>query len=375
MKITPPANAISSAFGSTGTSGGGSSGGSGGGDVGGPIGSPTVTGLQGVPVCTDTPATNDVLTFDGTAWCPAPAATTGLSSVTDGTTTVSPATSMTVPAHSLTDLGSGDASLGYLTNTYGAQDILNTVASSGAAQTLPATANVHDLTLTANCTLTLPSLVSGKACAITVILRQDGTGSRTVTWPGSVSWVTGSAPTLKTAASAVDVVTLFTLDGGTSWGGTAVGAGFSGGTPALTLSTTNSAGSASTGIRTDATIAAFDATVPTTQALGDSAATGSAGKAARRDHLHGMPSAAEIAAALGSQHAHVDNVVFSGDGSTTAWVLPVAPVDAYSVSVYVTGSRTQDWTLSGALLDTITFGSAPASAANNIVIDIVAATA
>lgn len=74
-------------------------------------------------------------------------------------------------------------------------------------------------------------------------------------------------------------------------------------------------------------------------------------------------------------HAHVQNVVFSGDGATTAWVLPAAPVDAYSVSVFVGGSRSQDWTLSGTLLDTITFGSAPASASNNIVIDITAALA
>jgi len=59
--------------------------------------------------------------------------------------------------------------------------------------------------------------------------------------------------------------------------------------PGLTLSTTNAAGSASTVIRTDATMAAFDATVPVTQAFGDAAATGSAAIAARRDHKHGMP--------------------------------------------------------------------------------------
>jgi len=60
------------------------------------------------------------------------------------------------------------------------------------------------------------------------------------------------------------------------------------GTPALTLSTSNAAGAANSAIRTDATIAAFDATSPTTQAFGDSAATGSAGVAARRDHKHAM---------------------------------------------------------------------------------------
>ena len=60
--------------------------------------------------------------------------------------------------------------------------------------------------------------------------------------------------------------------------------------PDLTLGLTNSEGS-SDGIRADAGIALFDTTVPTTAAAADSAATGSAAIAARRDHLHGMPSA------------------------------------------------------------------------------------
>jgi hypothetical protein len=60
-------------------------------------------------------------------------------------------------------------------------------------------------------------------------------------------------------------------------------------TPAIVLGTAAAAGAASTVIRSDSTIAAFDATVPTTQALGDAAATGSAAFAARRDHKHAMP--------------------------------------------------------------------------------------
>lgn len=63
----------------------------------------------------------------------------------------------------------------------------------------------------------------------------------------------------------------------------------SAGTPALTLSTTNSAGAASTFVATDATVAVFDSTVPVSQAFADSAAAGAAGVAARRDHKHGMP--------------------------------------------------------------------------------------
>ncbi len=67
------------------------------------------------------------------------------------------------------------------------------------------------------------------------------------------------------------------------------GAAVSYATPSIVLGSTAAAGAASTVIRSDSTIAAFDATVPSTQAFGDSAGTGSAAVAARRDHKHAMP--------------------------------------------------------------------------------------
>lgn len=86
-----------------------------------------------------------------------------------------------------------------------------------------------------------------------------------------------------TTTSATPSATLFGMPDGST------GSAGSPGTPALTLSTTNSTGAASTLIATDATIAAFDATAPTTQAFGDAAAVGTAGTATRRDHKHAMP--------------------------------------------------------------------------------------
>jgi len=96
-------------------------------------------------------------------------------------------------------------------------EIVNTVAASGASQTLPAptTATLHDITLTANCSITLPTAVAGQS--FTVLLRQDGTGSRTVTW-ASALWASGTAPTLTTTASAVDVLVFICIDG-TNWMG------------------------------------------------------------------------------------------------------------------------------------------------------------
>ena len=61
--------------------------------------------------------------------------------------------------------------------------------------------------------------------------------------------------------------------------------GVMGGTPALTYTTANAEGSASTLVRTDASLAIFDATVPTDVSL-EAAATGEAAFAARRDHGH-----------------------------------------------------------------------------------------
>jgi len=58
-------------------------------------------------------------------------------------------------------------------------------------------------------------------------------------------------------------------------------------TPAIVLGSAAAAGSATTLIRSDATIAAFDATAPTTSAVADAAAVGTAAFASRRDHTHG----------------------------------------------------------------------------------------
>lgn len=106
-------------------------------------------------------------------------------------------------------------------------DAISTVAASSTAQTIaPATYGLIDITLTGNCTITITSPPSGRAYSATIILRQDGTGSRTVTWPASVKWPGGVAPNLSTAASAYDIVTITTVDGGTTWLGFVGGKAF-----------------------------------------------------------------------------------------------------------------------------------------------------
>jgi len=106
---------------------------------------------------------------------------------------------------------------------YGETAVTN--ATSGATETLDLeSGNVFDLTLSANCTITLSNPpASGTSGSFTLILRQDGAGSRTVTWPASVDWASATAPTLTTDASAVDVLTFMTVDGGTVWLGFVAG--------------------------------------------------------------------------------------------------------------------------------------------------------
>ena len=73
-------------------------------------------------------------------------------------------------------------------------------------------------TSTTTFTFSNPSL-AGTACSFTLILENGG--SQTVNWPASVDWAAATAPTL--TASGIDVLTFFTLDGGTIWYGFTAG--------------------------------------------------------------------------------------------------------------------------------------------------------
>lgn len=71
-------------------------------------------------------------------------------------------------------------------------------------------ANVFELTLGGNRTIDFTNPTAGQH--FTLFLKQDGTGSRTVTWDAAVDWAGGTAPTLATGADAVDVLS-FAVDG------------------------------------------------------------------------------------------------------------------------------------------------------------------
>jgi hypothetical protein len=94
---------------------------------------------------------------------------------------------------------------------------VNVVAASGATETLPATSEFHDVTMDEACEFTFgaPTL---DGHSFILVLR----GAFTPTFPGSVDWSGGAAPTYTTPSMYV----FTTVDGGTNWLGAQIGAAF-----------------------------------------------------------------------------------------------------------------------------------------------------
>ncbi len=84
---------------------------------------------------------------------------------------------------------------------------VNAIGSSGSTKTIDFSTggNAQSITLTANCTFTFTA--PPKPGPIILYITQDGTGSRTITWPSTVYAAGGSSSlTLTTTAAALDVV-------------------------------------------------------------------------------------------------------------------------------------------------------------------------
>lgn len=104
-------------------------------------------------------------------------------------------------------------------------------ADSGANYTINLeNGNVYDIQLTANCTFVFSNPpASGIAGSFSLLLHQcTGSSTYSVTWPtGTVKWAGGSAPTLSTGTSAIDILTFLTVTAGAIWYGFLAGADFS----------------------------------------------------------------------------------------------------------------------------------------------------
>jgi len=100
----------------------------------------------------------------------------------------------------------------------------DSVTLSGTSTTIDlATATNFTHNLTGNTTYTFSNpATTGNASAFTLKIRQD-TSARTITWPASVDWAGGTAPTLTSQTYGIDIFTFFTFDGGTTYYGFTAG--------------------------------------------------------------------------------------------------------------------------------------------------------
>jgi hypothetical protein len=103
------------------------------------------------------------------------------------------------------------------------EEVTSITSSSNAATINLRDGNLFEHDLTENVTYTFSNpAASGRASSFVLKVIQGST-ARTITWPSSVDWPAGTAPTLSTGNDNVDVFVFFTIDGGTTYYGFTAG--------------------------------------------------------------------------------------------------------------------------------------------------------
>ena len=140
-----------------------------------------------------------------------------ISTISNSGTLTLPTSTDTLVGRATTDtLTNKTIEAGTFTNGY-TEEV--TTANTSTAYTIALTGGtLQILTLTGNCTFTFPTPTAGQS--FTMFLKQDATGSRTVTWPATVKWPSSTAPTITSTASKGDKY-VFTADGTYWWGSNA----------------------------------------------------------------------------------------------------------------------------------------------------------
>jgi len=165
---------------------------------------------------------SNLFVWSGSAWTSA-AFTAGSFATLTGTETLTNKT-IAYGSNTLTDVVGVTATQTLTNKTLTNPTVTNYVetpftANSSTAITIALTnGTVQIITLTGNATITMPTATSGKS--FIMFLKQDGTGSRTVTW-STVKWAGGTNPTITATASRQDIYSFFA--DGTNWYGVTVG--------------------------------------------------------------------------------------------------------------------------------------------------------
>lgn len=108
----------------------------------------------------------------------------------------------------------------FFTNVGAIESDVSTVASTGATETLDTSLyGVFDVTMDQSCTFTFSNPAPSGDCTVFVLILR---GAFTPTFPASVDWSGGAAPTYTTPS----VYTFTTVDAGATWLGAQVGAAF-----------------------------------------------------------------------------------------------------------------------------------------------------
>ena len=169
----------------------------------------------------------------GISASPAASASTNALLTHTGTGTTAWSTTLTSPTIAGATLSGSVVGSDQLMSAVIHKDYSETVYAGGStstAVTLDETnGNTQTWTMSGNCTFTMPSGAGLQpGTALTLILTQDGTGSRTGAFT-SVKWAGGTAPTLTTTATTgADILCFVTFNGGSSpvWYGFVAGQDF-----------------------------------------------------------------------------------------------------------------------------------------------------
>ena len=108
------------------------------------------------------------------------------------------------------------------------EEAVTVTQSSGTVTIDLAQGNFFEFTLTENVTgWTFSNLAtSGTASSWIIKITQHASSAKTIAYPAAIKWAGGTDHVMSTATGSIDIVSMFTIDGGTTVYANIVGKGF-----------------------------------------------------------------------------------------------------------------------------------------------------